>query len=70
MGVRFGVMSTPKGVLGRCGLCGGETACRLELLGRLWPVCPECTIVVLEESEEGSLARDFVLQAGNREEVH
>lgn len=40
-----------------CALCGTETVCRMEVAGRMRPMCPECTGVVAAGDEAGALAR-------------
>ena len=43
-----------------CALCGTETVCRMEVAGRMRPLCPDCIAIVTAWSEAGALARDFL----------
>jgi hypothetical protein len=56
--------------LERCALCGRETACRMEVAGRMRPLCPDCIPVLTAGTEAEALARALVAGALARFYTH
>ena len=43
-----------------CALCGAETLCRMEVAGRMRPLCPDCIPMLAAGSEAAMLARGIL----------
>lgn len=43
-----------------CALCGTDTVCRMEIAGRMRPLCPECIAFTAWSEAGAALARDLL----------